>query len=184
MKTMNNIKGPGIPLVHVDKKSSEMSKEYFMKNNNVTMNNTSANNTKLNFEKFNEDPAMVDLEAGNQDSCETCAVKSWVDLYLLLINWKWFTVSHHLHTARIKSAIKKHKHTQLYFQGIVLLMYISVVIAAGVGISKLRLGLPITDVVPSHSAEWEFLTAQGKLFPVYHMKAVTKANFDYPSKQK
>lgn len=58
------------------------------------------------------------------------------------------------------------------------------VIVSGMGISQLRLGLPITDVVPSHSSEWEFLTAQGKLFPVYHMRAVTKANFDYPSKQK
>ncbi len=52
------------------------------------------------------------------------------------------------------------------------------------GCTKLRLGLPITDVVPSHSAEWEFLTAQSKLFPVYNIRAVTKSNFDYPNNQK
>lgn len=90
MKTMNNVKGPGIPLVQVDKKNSE----YFMKNNNVTLNNASTNNTtKLNFDKYNDDPGkFVDLEAG-QDSCETCSSRNWVDLYLALQNWKWFTVS-------------------------------------------------------------------------------------------
>lgn len=102
LKTMNNVKGPGVPLVQADKLNnppgSEMSKEYFMKNNNVTLNNGSTNNTKLNLDKYNDDSVkFVDLEAGNQrqqDSCETCLPKSWVDWYLALLKWRWFTVSY------------------------------------------------------------------------------------------
>ncbi|CAG7832280.1 unnamed protein product, partial [Allacma fusca] len=78
---------------------------------------------------------------------------------LSFLNWRWFT-------------------------GIVVVFYLAWFAVTVLGILRLRLGLPITDVVPSHSSEWEFLTAQGKLFPVYHMKAVTKANFDYPNNQK
>lgn len=69
-------------------------------------------------------------------------------------------------------------------QGIVIMIYLFWIVVSGLGMTRLRLGLPITDVVPSHSSEWEFLTAQGKLFPVYHIRAVTKANFDYPNNQK
>jgi hypothetical protein len=103
MKTINNVKGPGIPLVENNKKNtdSEMTKEYFMKNNNVTLNNGLTNNTtnKLNIDKYNDDTTkFVDLEAGNQDSCETrCFSKSWVELYITLLNWKWFTVRNNNH---------------------------------------------------------------------------------------
>jgi len=75
-----------------------------MKNNNINLNNAKMSfDSKLgsNLDKDNDQKTksdFVDLEAGHHENgdcmVETlCASKNWVELYLIVINWKWFTVS-------------------------------------------------------------------------------------------
>lgn len=86
----SNIKGPGVPLVPVENKIS--STDYFMKNNNTTLNNGLPSPLKGNIDKH-EIPKFMDLEAAVQsDSLEICTMKSWVDVYLSILSFKWFTV--------------------------------------------------------------------------------------------
>jgi len=141
-----------------------------VKNNNLNLNK---HGNRLADNKFNNlmDNGLkkdnIDIESGTlnnnnnggKNRLKDRVGKPWTHYYIALINWKWFTC-------------------------MTVLLYGVWMIGAALGVTRLRLGLPITDVVPSHSAEWEFLTAQGKLFPVYHVKAVTKINFDYPNNQK
>ena len=52
------------------------------------------------------------------------------------------------------------------------------------GLSRLRDGLDLYDIVPSDTSESQFLAAQQKYFGFYYMFAVTQGNFEYPTKQK
>ncbi|CAN8028623.1 unnamed protein product, partial [Ixodes persulcatus] len=45
-------------------------------------------------------------------------------------------------------------------------------------------GLALSEVVPGGSQEQAFLRAQGRYFGFFHMFAVTRGNFEYPTKQR
>ncbi|XP_018902504.1 protein patched isoform X2 [Bemisia tabaci] len=61
---------------------------------------------------------------------------------------------------------------------------ITVLIASIWGITKVKDGLDLTDVVPQGTDEYFFLEAQSKFFGFYNMYAVTKGDFEYPTNQK
>ncbi|CAL4069872.1 unnamed protein product [Meganyctiphanes norvegica] len=56
--------------------------------------------------------------------------------------------------------------------------------AAVWGVSHVKDGLDLTDIVPRDTPEFGFLSAQQKYFGFYNMFAVTQGNFEYPVKQK
>jgi hypothetical protein len=162
-----------------------------LKNNNVTSNNANSGSVLINCDGDGEKGKSDLYAGGGGGDCELGEgltgpkpKRNWVELYILLLNWKWFKVwTEGSHLSILWSGLFSKSKIHM-FQGLVFCLYLSWLIFSGLGIMRLRLGLPITDVVPSNSSEWEFLTAQVKLFPVYHMRAVTKANFDYPNNQK
>ena len=54
-------------------------------------------------------------------------------------------------------------------------------VSAGVWASaRMRTGLSLTDVIPRHAAEHEFLHAQAEYFGFYNMYGITGAGFEYP----
>ncbi|XP_071538022.1 protein patched [Panulirus ornatus] len=57
------------------------------------------------------------------------------------------------------------------------------VAAAAWGVSRVEDGLDLTDIVPRHTPEYAFLSAQQRYFGFYNMFAVTQGNLEYPSKQ-
>ena len=60
-----------------------------------------------------------------------------------------------------------------------------VLLAASVwGMSKVKNGLNLTDIVPHQTSEYGFLAAHDKYFGFYNMFAVTQGNFEYPNNQR
>lgn len=60
-----------------------------------------------------------------------------------------------------------------------------VLLAASVwGMSKVKNGLDLTDIVPHQTSEYSFLAAHDKYFGFYNMYAVTQGNFEYPNNQR
>ena len=62
-------------------------------------------------------------------------------------------------------------------QVLVISITILLMIAAGVGIDRIREGLDITDIVPRGTNEHQFLETQSKYFGFYNFYAVTKVQF-------
>jgi patched 1 protein len=60
-----------------------------------------------------------------------------------------------------------------------------VLLAASVwGMSKVKNGLDLTDIVPHQTSEYGFLAAHDKYFGFYNMYADTQGNFEYPNNQR
>ena len=60
-----------------------------------------------------------------------------------------------------------------------------VLLAASVwGMSKVKNGLNLTDIVPHQATEYGFLAAHDKYSAFYNMYAVTQGNFEYPNNQR
>jgi len=131
-----------------------------------------------------------DVETGNVENTEQSKEsRTLIEIYLWVLSWKWYTVRKcslipNFFVSYTSTLCRGVYSVHFNFQGLAFLLYLSWMIFSGLGALHLRLGLPIADVVPSNSSEWKFLTAQMDLFPVYHIRAVTKANFDYPNNQK
>lgn len=49
---------------------------------------------------------------------------------------------------------------------------------------KLQDGFELTDLIPRGTSEYNFISAQSKLFGFYNIFAVTQGNFEYPQNQK
>lgn len=49
---------------------------------------------------------------------------------------------------------------------------------------KLQDGFELTDLIPRNTSEYNFISAQSKLFGFYNIFAVTQGNFEYPQNQK
>lgn len=49
---------------------------------------------------------------------------------------------------------------------------------------KLQDGFELTDLIPRNTTEYNFISAQSKLFGFYNIYAVTQGNFEYPQNQK
>lgn len=127
--------------------------------------------TENNEKGIKSDDIDVELAQEEDNGTDKCTSTSWTSLYTNFITWKWFSVSNHLIILKkleywVPFQFLKLIQIVFFPKGVAVTLYISWIVVSGLGVTKLRLGLPITDVVPSHSAEWEFLTAQGKLFPV------------------
>lgn len=65
-----------------------------------------------------------------------------------------------------------------------LLLFVAVFIASLWGVSQVKDGLDLTDIVPQETNEHAFLKAQGNYFGFYDMYAVTQGDFEYPTNQK
>lgn len=52
-----------------------------------------------------------------------------------------------------------------------------------VGVTRIQLGLEMTDIVPKDTAPYDFLSAREDYFSFYTMNAVVKGEFDYAHKQ-
>lgn len=52
------------------------------------------------------------------------------------------------------------------------------------GVVQIDDGLDLTDIVPYHTNEYQFLSIQKKYFGFFNMFAVTQGNFEYPTNQK
>lgn len=62
--------------------------------------------------------------------------------------------------------------------------YIVVLAASVWGVTKVKNGLNLTDIVPHQTAEYGFLAAHDRYFGFYNMFAVTQGNFEYPNNQR
>lgn len=62
--------------------------------------------------------------------------------------------------------------------------FIVVLTASVWGMSKVKNGLNLTDIVPHQTSEYGFLAAHDKYFGFYNMFAVTQGNFEYPNNQR
>lgn len=49
---------------------------------------------------------------------------------------------------------------------------------------KLQDGFELTDLIPRNTSEYNFISAQSKLFGFYNIYAVTQGNFEYPQNQR
>ncbi|GLH01274.1 Protein patched [Gryllus bimaculatus] len=68
---------------------------------------------------------------------------------------------------------------------VVSMVMLGFVLASSVwGLTKVTDGLDLTDIVPQHTDEHAFLTAQSRYFGFYNMYAVTQGDFEYPTNQK
>lgn len=56
--------------------------------------------------------------------------------------------------------------------------------SSGYATLKLQDGFELTDLIPRNTTEYNFISAQSKLFGFYHIFAVTQGNFEYPQNQK
>ncbi|KAF6216434.1 hypothetical protein GE061_000776 [Apolygus lucorum] len=65
-----------------------------------------------------------------------------------------------------------------------LLLFFFVIASSVWGITKVKDGLDLTDIVPQDTNEYAFLKAQGDYFGFYNMFAVTQGDFEYPTNQK
>lgn len=70
------------------------------------------------------------------------------------------------------------------FQGAVVCLLALVLVASALGVTRLRDGLDLTDLVPGGTTEHDFLQAQSQYFGFYSMYAVTQGGFEYPSGQR
>jgi patched 1 len=67
---------------------------------------------------------------------------------------------------------------------VVMMALIAVLVLSGLGVTRLRDGLELTELVPGETDEHSFLSAQNEYFGFYSMYAVTQGGFEYPSGQK
>lgn len=74
--------------------------------------------------------------------------------------------------------------TQGAVKAVTILFLFLTIAASAWGVSRLKDGLDLTDIVPTGTTESEFLNSQQKYFGFYNMFAVTQGNFEYPTKQK
>lgn len=63
--------------------------------------------------------------------------------------------------------------------GFIVLLCVSVY-----GIVHVKNGLDLTEIVPKHTPEYQFLTAQSKYFGFFNIYLVTKSGVDYPNNQR
>ncbi|XP_061192639.1 protein patched homolog 1-like [Saccostrea echinata] len=63
--------------------------------------------------------------------------------------------------------------------GFIILLCVSVY-----GIVHVKNGLDLTEIVPKHTPEYNFLTAQSKYFGFFNIYLVTKSGVDYPNNQR
>ncbi|XP_048757819.2 protein patched homolog 1-like isoform X2 [Ostrea edulis] len=63
--------------------------------------------------------------------------------------------------------------------GFIILLCVSIY-----GIVHVKNGLDLTEIVPKHTPEHNFLTAQSKYFGFYNIYLVTKSGVDYPNNQR
>ncbi|KAL8597752.1 hypothetical protein ACOMHN_001711 [Nucella lapillus] len=61
--------------------------------------------------------------------------------------------------------------------------FIVMMMVAVWGVTQVRDGLDLTDIVPKDTPEFNFLDAQAQYFGFYNFYAVTKGDFDYPRNQ-
>lgn len=66
----------------------------------------------------------------------------------------------------------------------VFLLFFVVIATSAWGVTKVKDGLDLTDIVPQNTNEHAFLKAQGDYFGFYNMFAVTQGDFEYPTNQK
>jgi patched 1 protein len=69
-------------------------------------------------------------------------------------------------------------------QVIVIFFFTSLALFLMSYIPSVKVGLDLTDIVPRDTIEHKFLDNQQKYFSFYHMFAVTKGNFEYPTNQR
>jgi hypothetical protein len=117
MKVINNTNTTGkrsgpspssVPFLPNESSNSSQNRSkgsFSVKNNNVNLNNaknlgdSKTGNIMINIDCKDElnKSELIDLEVGlhesNGSSDMLCTSKNWVELYLAIINWKWFTVS-------------------------------------------------------------------------------------------
>lgn len=60
------------------------------------------------------------------------------------------------------------------FQVFTILFFLIMLMISGYGISKVKDGLDLTDIVPKDTAEYKFLQTQSKYFGFYNVYMVTK----------
>nr|XP_022317481.1 protein patched homolog 1-like [Crassostrea virginica] len=63
--------------------------------------------------------------------------------------------------------------------GFIILLCVSIY-----GIVHVKNGLDLTEIVPKHTPEYNFLTAQSKYFGFFNIYLVTKSGVDYPNSQR
>ncbi|XP_069128023.1 protein patched homolog 1-like [Argopecten irradians] len=63
------------------------------------------------------------------------------------------------------------------------LSFVIVLLVSIYGITKVKDGLDLTDIVPKGTNEYKFLDAQSDYFGFYNIYLVTKGDFDYPNNQ-
>jgi len=56
-------------------------------------------------------------------------------------------------------------------------------VLGAIGVSRIDLGLELTDLVPKGTAPYEFLGARNKYFAFYPANTVIRGKFDYPHGQ-
>ncbi|GFR79109.1 protein patched homolog 1 [Elysia marginata] len=70
-----------------------------------------------------------------------------------------------------------------FVKATVIISFLVVLIIGAWGTAQVKDGLDLTDIVPRHTAEFDFLEAQSKYFGFYSISAVTKGDFDYAHNQ-
>lgn len=76
--------------------------------------------------------------------------------------------------------LTKHK----FFQSLIVLLKIIMVVAILSNASKVKFGLQLRDIIMKGTNEYESFMLREKYFPVYNIFAITKSGLDYPSNQK
>lgn len=66
----------------------------------------------------------------------------------------------------------------------VVLLFILVIGINVWGMTRIQMGLPLSEMAPSGSNEQKFLDIYSRLFGFYNMYAVTQGDFEYPTNQK
>ena len=83
-----------------------------------------------------------------------------------------------VHTLLSRSLIKRP------VQVVVVVFFAAICLFCLSGISSVKFGIDMSNIVPTASIEHRFLDTQQKYFSFYHMFAVTEGNFEYPTNQK
>lgn len=66
----------------------------------------------------------------------------------------------------------------------IILLFIVILVTGIIGISHVKDGLDLTDIVPRNTIEYKFLSVQKEYFSFFNMFAVTQGNFEYPTNQR
>ncbi|KAG9511138.1 Protein patched, partial [Fragariocoptes setiger] len=128
------------------------------------------------------DVAITDIHSAmlksNIPTIKSCDFKSAVDKDKGAINQESCSThsSDKLFLDRLCSSVL-YKTVAIIASVIILLISIT-------GVSRVSIGLDLSDVVPRNTSEYRFMIDQQKYFPVFNTFAATKGNFDYPNNQK